>query len=1175
MSNLLAFPPAIPDADERERALDIARSFIVEAPAGSGKTGLLIQRLLKLLASESIADPGQILAITFTRKATHEMRDRVLSQLRAAASGEEPANPFDAATRPLAEAALARDRQLGWDLLAHPNRLNISTIDALCAEIARSLPVLSGSGGQSPVEDASELYQQAARQTLGLLGGDDRALHRALELLLLHRDGDLGNCEALIAAMLQWRDQWANLIPIAGEQLTDEYLETVTRPLLEKALEQAICRALTRLDRLMPPALRHELADLARRMAQSEGYQGTESPIALCRELHTAPGAAAHDLDHWRSLAHVAIAPSTGTFRKPAGITGRNLKFEIEKRHKAELVDLLPSLETTPGLREALCDLANLPPLRYPDEQWVVAKALFRVLSRALVELQLVFAERGACDFTEFAILARSALDQTCAVDDLTASIGFRLEHLLVDEMQDTSNSQYELIRLLTQHWDGSGQTVFLVGDPKQSIYLFRQARVERFLTTLATARLGDVPLTPLRLTANFRSQANLVHSFNETFSAMFPPSNGRSIEYLPAHAIRKRTVGPDLVWHTDPLPYAPEIKSALRHDRNRRNSAHIADIVASWRSRPLPANRAKPWRIAVLVRNHKHLIEVVKAFQQAAIPFRAVDTEPLAERPEILDLLALTRALLNPADRTAWLALLRSPWCGVTLRDLHLLAGADSPATAETPMLDLIAERGDLLSDDGVERLQPFYTAMVAALAERGRQPLAQWVLRTWEAFGARACSTPEELANVERFLTLLDELASRPEPVTIARLQRRVDRLYAAESTALNAVDLMTMHKAKGLEWDVVLVPELEASSARSTGRLLSWLEIESETGDPDAARGIIAPVQARGTDSQALNRWMRSIDSAREAEERKRLFYVACTRAREELHLFAAPARNAKGEIAAASDSLLNAAWPAAQPLFEQFEEYDAEPGVLDLAAGLELVPPPPPRTVQRIPLSAIPPATTVGTPGLDSETWDRPRQTILRTEGSFEARAFGTAVHTFLESLAERLAAGATARQLVAELPTWTPRIAALLRSGGLAPSETTRGAVNVLRVLTRTLENPDGLWLLSPHEGAQSESSLATGTAEIRIDRTFLAGPEPRTTGSTHLWIVDFKTAAPTPTGLEEFLLEERVRHAPQLDTYATHLAQRGLPIRLALYHPAVAALTWWPFAPTATSQPTS
>src|ERR1022692_4583197 len=190
---------------------------------------------------------------------------------------------------------------------------------------------------------------------------------------------------------------------------------------------------------------------------------------------------------------------------------------------KARLSALVNQLRDRDDLREAMLRVKELPPAQYPAEQWSVAKSLFRVLSRALVELQLVFAERGQCDFTELSLLARNALTQESGPEYLASQLGARLQHLLVDEMQDTSTSQYHLLQLLTASWDGHSQTVFLVGDPRQSIYLFRQARVEYFIHAMQTERLGELRLTRLRLTANFRSQRHLVNQFNNDFKLIFP----------------------------------------------------------------------------------------------------------------------------------------------------------------------------------------------------------------------------------------------------------------------------------------------------------------------------------------------------------------------------------------------------------------------------------------------------------------------------------------------------------------------------------------------------------------------------------------------------------------------------------------------------------------------------
>ena len=277
-------------AHEREQALDITRSWIVEAPAGSGKTGLLIQRYLKLLADDSVETPDQVLAITFTNKATAELRERVLGRLEHAATNATPANEFDRLTQPLARAVLDRDRALNWNILAQPDRLNIRTIDSLCSEIARSLPVLSGSGGrQSPVTDAEPLYALAAQRSFLQLGGNDPALNAALRLILLHRDGNLADCEALLGEMLARRDQWGELVPLGRRELDDEYLDANTLPLLQRALEQAIRAAITQLARSIPPDLLERLCEAAAEMAHLDGYNGRPSPNALWAHRYATP----------------------------------------------------------------------------------------------------------------------------------------------------------------------------------------------------------------------------------------------------------------------------------------------------------------------------------------------------------------------------------------------------------------------------------------------------------------------------------------------------------------------------------------------------------------------------------------------------------------------------------------------------------------------------------------------------------------------------------------------------------------------------------------------------------------------------------------------------------------------------------------------------------------------
>jgi ATP-dependent exoDNAse (exonuclease V) beta subunit len=1183
----LASASSVPDAGARASALDIQHSWIVEAPAGSGKTGLLIQRFLKLLATESVTAPGQVLAITFTDKAAQELRERVQHQLEAALRQDLPSSPFEQQTRTLAEAVLVRDRLLGWQLLEDPRQLNLRTIDSVCAEIARALPVLSGGGRLKPVKDALSLYQAAARSTLLQLGGNNTALNDALRTVLLHRDGNLADYENLIAEMLEWRDQWGELIPLAQQELDDHYLDHVIRPRLEQAIERVICSALTRLSASIPTDALHDLAILAAELGYAPGYQNGDSPIAICAGLNHPPGTTAEHLPHWKALIHL-LTTASNTWRKESGINKRTIQFDYNRKHPThqQLASILQQLQQRPDLLEAFATIKSLPPATYPDDQWLVAKALFRLLRHSLAELKLLFAERGECDFSEIALLARQVLRRDGAAEGLSNALGMTLQHLLIDEMQDTSTGQYELIQLLSQGWDGQSQTVFLVGDPKQSIYLFRQARVERFLRTMQTGQLGDLTLGRLRLTANFRSQRNLVDQFNLDFARIFaaPTESEPSddVPFVPASALRSPSPGSSVVWHTATVPsgLTSEATTLAVQQQRTADAQAIRQIVLDWRNRPLPPGRTKPWSIAVLVTNRSHLKPIVAAFQDASgghpIPFNAVKIDRLGERPEVLDLVALTRALLHPADRVAWLAVLHAPWCGLSLADLHTLSGADDPHWKEYCVEDLILERAHLLSDDGCRLLERTWPVLEAAIPQRGRLPIAQWVERTWRSLGGDASLDPPATSNAIEYLRLLEQIESELPSGTldVALLDRRLKELYANPTPRPGAVDLMTIHAAKGLEWDVVLVPALHSTPQQDRNRLLAWDEIDAPDGP--AATIILAPIHGKGQASYQLNEWLRHLRKSRAAAERRRLFYVACTRAAEELHLFASPKLKKDGTFAPHSASLLEAAWPIAEPIFAHAATRPPatilamptrpEPGGLALAAAASPRHP----ILQRLPASFDPRARFSASPRLPAGDLNSSPHTtrFSRPEGSFAARSLGNAIHTFLELLADRLATGASSSALLAELPALRPRIRTILRGDGLPASDVDKLATSVHTALQSSLADPNGLWLLAAHPDAASEYALTTIQAApttVRLDRIFRAGPEPLAPGHDHLWIVDYKTSTHGRDGLEDFLATEQLKYAPQLNIYARTLAALDptAKLRIALYYPLLSRLLWW------------
>ena len=1190
--SVIAFPSAPEagalsshDAGARRDALDVRNSFIVEAPAGSGKTGLLIQRYLRLLAI--VDQPEAVLALTFTRKAAAEMRDRVLAALNA---GQQPlaedAEEFDRETWTAARAVISRDTERGWNLQEQPHRLSLKTIDSLCTEIARAAPVLSGGMGQAtPIEHAMPLYRAAARAVLLQLGGEDTVLNEAVESVLLHRDADLGDCETLLAQMLATREQWASLIPLGRESLDDAALDANVRPRLEEALDSALCAELTKIQKRFKPGLLQQVASLAHMLAEAEGYKDEPNPLMDCAGLPHVPGTSADDIRHWEMLAHLLVT-ATGEWRK--GLNVNHVGLRMSEEQKFTLLQAIEELRHDDTLQSLLCGLRELPPRHYPDDQWRVAKSLFRLLYNALGELRLLFARGEVCDFAELSLAARAALGAGDA-----DRMGMRLEHLLVDEMQDTSTAQYDLLELLTAGWNGVDQTVFLVGDPKQSIYGFRQAKVEHFMKSMRTGMLRHIPLRPLHLTSNFRSGAGLVRALNQTFAAVFQDDG--PIGYKKARAARTETACDQLEWHS--MSQAKRTDGASKREEARREHRGEAEAIASTVQTLQRLARKNvsgaPRTMAVLVRTRRHALHVVQKLADADIAFRAVGMETLAERPEVLDVLAITRALLHPADRTAWLAVLRAPWCGLTLSELHLAAGGDDRSLRKGSLRIHLRERAALLPADVQLRLQRTLDVLDDAVAHRGRAPIAAEVDRVWHALQANLCVTARQHRNVRAYVELLERMEAAGETVDLTSLAEQLKGLYADAESDADAVDVLTIHKAKGLEWDAVFVPGMHRSSQSGKAPLLDWAEL-GQTDTEGHPLILLAPIHRRGDERGSLNKFVSGLRTQDEQAELQRLFYVAATRARTALHLFAAPQQKTDGTLSIRSNTLLRAAGTTAERHFQQLPAtlplpFPAVPRMVEglaLAASAEswgrddalsaggFV------ALRRLPLAAIRTPVLRQAPGLSAPSrLHRAHQPA----GSLAARVLGTTVHAFLQHLAELMADPHAA---VPDVAAWSQRILTLVRMGGLSGSDTERVCGDVEAALQNTLADPLGRWVLGPHPEAINEgelfdtSKLAARDSPLdryRFDRSFLAGMVPGGQGSNALWIVDYKTS--TRRGAEiagaardEFLAAERSRYSPALHTYARlalQSARPGTPVMLALYYPMLPHLDYWSYDPEA------
>jgi ATP-dependent helicase/nuclease subunit A len=1081
-------------ADElaREHAIDPSLSVLLQAPAGSGKTSVLTQRLLRLLAV--VDEPEEILAITFTRRAAAEMRARVLRALRQDASADAQGHRL----RELAAAALQRSQARGWRLAQDPGRLRIQTIDSFNFRLASQLPVTARAGGELVLSTRpEELYRLAARETL-FAAEEDLALAADLELLFERLDNRWGYVERLLADMLRERAHWLRHVLGHEPDVVCQRVGSSLAQIVDDRLNRA-CRSL-----------------------------GADFCAAAGRLPGVGPlGAEARCLQSWKTLARLALTDKgRGHWRRKID-RGLGAGYEAPAAKEA-LRTCIERLVAMPAARETLLDALALPSPELGAADAAALAALSRVLRAAAVQLQARFALEGRVDHTYIAGAARAALAEGGLPTDLALRTGLSLRHILVDEFQDTSVAQLDLLEMLTAGWEpGDGRTLFVVGDPMQSIYQFREAEVGCFLRARDLG-IGAIRLTPLQLLRNFRSTPPLIRWTNETFRQLFPQADDLRASAVAFTSSLGKRDGEE--------PPASAGSGAIELRLLPDRAAETDAIVTKVRDLKKSDGQAT---IAILVAARSHAHAVIAALHAGDIDAIGVELVPLGEVPVVRDLVALTRALCHLGDRTAWLAVLRAPWCGASLATLTGLS-----SRGDSRLLCQALSEPERLEESTAEersRIERVRQVLEEGVAQRDRLPLADWLEGVWIALGAADAYPAAELRHARAFFEALSERTASGEWRGIATLDSVLADLYAQpRARTPRPVQVLTIHGAKGLEFDHVLVPGLDRALNRGREPLLRWLDLPRRQEGTDL---IMAPAPVIGDEEPGeVNTYLKRLMAGRAGHEQVRLLYVAATRARQSLHLYAAPKPRSDGLIVPRSRTLLARLWPALEADFrkslsaaaggETAELRDSSRATLRrLAPGWlpRRLPPAPP--LARLPLA---------------------QRSLEPPEFSWAGetrRHIGTVVHAALQAFA---AAG--------ELPAraWLASRAELyreqLRRHGVPERDLAGAVTDVVEALTRTVEDERGRWILSPgHSQAGSELAL-TGIAHGRlenvvIDRSFIDENGTR-------WVIDFKTSPHEGGRLDDFIERELERYRGQLQKYAA--LARGLgpePVRAALYFP--------------------
>ena len=1092
-SQLAGAVSSVADAKVRAEVVSPRKSFIVQAPAGSGKTTLLVDRYLNLLSV--VKQPEEILAITFTDKAAKEMKRRVLSQLL---------NPVS----PAAERALTRSEKLGWNIELNSQRLKIQTIDSFAYGLVQRMPYESHLNLDyiNLATNTDEIYIDAATEFFNLMfDQDDESFAKTVVPVLGLFDDDFNRGVRVLAEMLQRRHDWIKPIQAILTARQDGMATDKLFELLETTRTKYVERLLDSVRGCFDDKLLARCIEICRHAALQRNVSYDDF----------------NEISDWKFFAELFLTQK-GEFRKK--ITKREgfpaspiygYKKVGGKRVPILYEDLLDENKAKWELtRSELQENDYLEPLQtmhrlVSGEISENLRHLFESLCNGLPLLinclNEVFQQRECIDYPELNFAAQRALTSHDGPTELALALDYRISHILIDEYQDTSESQFEFFSSIMASWTpDSGNTFFAVGDPMQSIYRFRHANLQLFQRTYNEG-LENVQVHAKQLSSNFRSVQPLVEAVNDIFEPVLGSTENANYG---AVAFAESTPANQSIEVPDDTKVMELILIQLDQG-GMKEAIEAANRITALRARFGPEDS-----IALLVRNRTRLSTYFKAFQEHEITWKGVDIVKLGEAPVVRDLCSLVEAFSDSRAKLAWLSVFRSNLCGLELPDLEKLS------TYETGDEML---RCTSLSATGQKLLARVHGEFRRARKET-QLTLRSQIERLWYRLGGSlAYVEVDSLLNAERFFELLE--ASASGNVRLDELWTRLDSEYVSESGKDADVEIMTIHKAKGLEFDHVLLVDTNHRTRSDQGKLVHWLDYEKSL--------LIALKNEENEDP--FYAFLSEEEKIRDANEQKRLLYVAITRAKKTVSIYGGFKDN---QMKPDSGGLLRFLEPFYDDATiiknaEQAETQQESKSMLLHRLDPEFV------WVDPKPQDAI------------DESYRLPIDTETSVENPINFQqelVVGSLVHRELHRISQCDLNSDLFDS--ARMTSWRN----YLQSEGMEDENIPRLLERTTRHLQNVLGDERGRHILNRDQlEAQSEAAYSAYTEgefrNIVIDRTFIDEHGVR-------WIIDYKTTSFAPTKDEEDIVRySRQTHFAQLKRYAAILqAIDNRPVQCALYY---------------------
>ncbi len=822
----------------QSQAVDMDGSLCVTAGAGTGKTKVLVDRYLRLL-EEGKASVSGILALTFTEKAAAEMRERVRRSLM------ERGPPCE-------------------ELLEEFHWASISTFHAFCARLLREFPVESG------LDPGFRVLEEVQA---------DRLIEEAFQELIYQGAGAEAE-EALVP-----------LLSIAGQWRVRQYLTLLYRK--RQATERAFAA-------LQSPAQAREWWETMRAQHRDVLVRGVWADgelMGAMAELRDLAGRYAGDADRGMSYLREA-SPFLEGLRKEVGeerflhalidlyaVKGAR-NYGSQKNFGADLERFQTAYGTMKGRLQDVHDLE--------DELEVEDGAYVEHASRFLYRLKLAFSaflgivrrmkrERNAIDFDDMLLAVRSTLVD---FEGVRASVSKRYRYLLIDEFQDTDRVQVEIVRMIL---GDEKDKLFVVGDAKQSIYLFRQVDVSVFKEVQGFIN-GDLSGDTVDLDVNHRSTPEVVCFVNILFDRIMDKEDRpwefrySRIEPSPDRMGQKGSV--ELMLVPEPAQGGNEkMAQAKMVARKVLNIVGEGAMDVYWHGRDRSAcPRAAEYRdITILLRSRTNLRFYEKQLREHGIPYHVHSGMGFFARQEIADIYLLLRFLNNPLDDVSLYGVLRSPYFGLSDSELFWMC--------EGSKRSLYMRLKEKATSD--PRLERCWASLHRWEESSRRLPVGELLTDILEGSGiygvyAGLDEGDQMIANLDKLRSLVRSAQAEgffalPDLVLMLRLRTDEDLREGQaqiDPESGNSVNLMTIHAAKGLEFPIVIVPELEAKGMEDHDLLII---------DDDDGIGLKVPhPRTMEMRPSALKRRLDRTLGEKQTAERRRLLYVACTRAKDHLVL-----------------------------------------------------------------------------------------------------------------------------------------------------------------------------------------------------------------------------------------------------------------------------------------------